>query len=95
LGRLLLEHGVLVAAQKGHATTVSACVPANGRMLRLYSQLGWSFVRRVDYLRVGAPSLWILRSAEGTSWRLTSARRRNSAMQSLGARVLSPTNTLG
>jgi hypothetical protein len=47
-----------LAVDLGFRHLVSACVPENERVRHLYSELGWSFLGRVDYVRAGV-IVWV------------------------------------
>jgi GNAT superfamily N-acetyltransferase len=53
LGRRLLISATGYAAFAGARRILSACVPRNERMKKLFADLGWTYAMRMDYIRGG------------------------------------------
>ena len=60
-GRSLLQFAAAYGAAAGAEQLISACVPHNGPMKRLFPDLGWTYHQRVDYLRCGPALCFCLR----------------------------------
>ncbi len=61
VGRSLLQFAAAYGAAAGAEQLLSACVPHNGPMKRLFPDLGWTYHQRVDYLRCGPALCFCLR----------------------------------
>jgi GNAT superfamily N-acetyltransferase len=65
IGRYLVTCATALAAQLGSERILSAAVPHNARMHRLFAELGWACRRTVAYRRVGPLMAFSARTADG------------------------------
>lgn len=73
IGRKLVEVAAAYARQLGFEQLISACVPHNARMRHLFPQLGWTYLQRTGYLRVGRALCFTIQPDGDSPVRLYSA----------------------
>lgn len=72
IGRKLLRAMAVCAENRKFQRFLIACDPRNARMRYLLSELGWRYLQRVDYFRIGPYLRYSITPASGRSHRLTS-----------------------
>ncbi len=74
LGRKLLKFSASYGVDVGGKQLISACVPHNHSMKRLLPDLGWTYQRRIDYLRSGPAMCFSIYPEGAVSTRVFSTR---------------------
>lgn len=72
IGRMLLRQAAIHARQLGFLRFLIACDPRNTKMRHLSTKLGWAYLQRVNYFRIGPFLRYSIRPSDGPSYRYSS-----------------------